>query len=174
MFAYSRSAIAVAVLSSISSAGFAELVDTFDIGEGEFTSTALFQFGNEHQYLYTVHYDGAPTGRDLFDVFGEAQPGFFESVIKSYEFGDFLLGLSIGDDSDEGFGTPPDYFDYWHYWTVELDSGEWGLSMIGFSDRVLSDGSSDGWVFDSNDAPIPASPIGFAMLGLTVLRRKRR
>lgn len=174
MYLFSRSTIAIAMVSFVSSSGLADLVDEFEIGHGEFTSTVLFQFGNEHQYLYTVHYDGAPTGHDLIDLFADAQPGFFESVIESYEFGDFLVGLTIGEDSDEGHGTPPDYLDYWHYWTTEPDSMDWELSLIGFSDRVLGDGSSDGWVFDSNDAPIPAAPIGFTLLGLAAARGKRR
>ena len=118
MLTFTRHGVVVVALSSICGISTAELVDTFDIGTGEFTSTALFQFGNENQYLYRYHYDGELTGRDLFDLAAAAQPEFFEYEIKSYEFGDFLVGVSIGDDFDAGFGTPPDYLDYWHYWTM--------------------------------------------------------
>lgn len=173
MYISSKSAIAIGALYAACPVCLADLVGEFDIGEGDSTSTVLFQFSNENQYLYTVHYDGALTGRNVFDLFEEAQPGFFDPIIESYDFGDFLVGLTIGDDFDEGFGTPPDYLDYWHYWTMEPDSTEWEASMIGFSDRVLSDGSADGWVFNSNDVPIPAPPLTFALIGIAAFRRRR-
>ena len=174
MSLHGKSAITFAVLTSISTTTFAELIDTFEVGEGEFTSSALFQFENENQYLYQVSYSGTQTGRDLFDIIAEAQPDFFDAVIESYSFGDFLVGVTIGEDHDEGYGTPPEYLDYWHYWTIDDGSLNWTESMIGFTDRVVHDGSSDGWVFNSSIAPIPAAPVGFTLLGVIAKRRRRR
>ena len=161
-------------LSCLSTTACADLVDSFDVGEGRYTSTVLFQFGNENQYLYTVHFDGTPTGRDLFDVFAEAQEGFFEPEIERWGFGDFLAGLRIGEDHDHGHGTPPDYLDYWHYWTSDEAVGDWTESMIGFSDRLIVDGSRDAWVFNSADAPIPAPPAFLAIAACALTRRRRR
>jgi hypothetical protein len=112
-------------------------------------------------------------GRDLFDIISEAQPDFFQAAIESYPFGDFLVGVTIGEDHDEGYGTPPEYLDYWHYWTIDDGSENWTESMIGFSDRVIHDGSRDGWVFNSGIAPIPAAPVGFFLLGVIAKRRRR-
>ena len=169
---YGKWVVGVVVACSYSTT-FAELIDTFEVGEGEFKSFMLFQFGNEHQYLYEVSYSGTKTGRDLFDVVSLAQPDFFEATIESYSFGDFLVGVTIGEDHDEGYGTAPEYLDYWHYWTIDDGSDNWGSSMIGFSDRIVHDGSYDGWVFDSNSAPIPAAPVGFLLAGTILFRRRR-
>jgi hypothetical protein len=165
--------MAVVVTCLAHSTLHAEVVGEFEIGLGESTSTTIVQFGNLNQYIFTINYDGTPTGRDVFDFMVDALPGYVTPDIESYEFGDFLYGLSIGDDHDEGFGTPPDYFDYWHYWTKDAMGDEWDSSLVGFSDRYLSDGSVDGWVFDSGDAPIPAPPAFLALFGAGSIRRRR-
>ena len=165
---------AVVVVTLAVSSAHGEVVDEFDVGVGESTSTTIVQFGNGNQYIFNISYDGSPTGRDSFDIIADEMPGYFIPEIKSYDFGDFLLGLSIGDDQDAGFGTPPDYFDYWHYWTKETMADDWESSMIGFSDRILSDGSMDGWVFDSGDAPVPAAPAFLGLLGAGLIRKRRR
>ncbi|MCH2143787.1 MAG: hypothetical protein MK082_01435 [Phycisphaerales bacterium] len=150
-----------------------EIEGEFEVGEGDLTSTIEFQFTNQNQYVYTLRHDGGLTGRDAFDIIESAQPDFFTPIIYSYDFGDFLFGLGIGSDSDEGFGTAPEYLDYWHYWTMEAGDDDWTNSMIGFSDRILLDGSSDGWVFNSNDAPIPAPATFLVALGAGLARRRR-
>ena len=128
---------------------------------------------DQNQYLYTLRYDEPMTGRTAFDLISEEQPGYFIPDIFSFDFGDALFGLEIGDDQDAGFGTKPEYLDYWHYWTKESASADWDMSMIGFSDRILSDGSADGWVFNSNNAPTPAPAAITAVLGLGLIRRRR-
>jgi hypothetical protein len=45
--------------------------------------------------------------------------------------------------------------------------------MIGFSDRIFTDGSVDGWVFNSNNAPIPAPPVIFGAAAWGMIRRRR-
>ena len=165
--------VAIAIASSIISTSYGELVDTFEVGTGEFTSEVLFQFENENQYLYKVQYSGTMTGRDLFDVMIDAQPDFFDATIDSYSFGDFLVDLTIGDDYNGGYGSPPDYLDSWQYWTSDGPFDDWASSMVGFSDRIVQDGSRDAWVFNSANAPIPAAPVGFFMLGTVALRRRR-
>ncbi len=166
--------LAVVVTCLAGSTLHAEVVGEFEIGIGDSTSTSIVQFGNLNQYIFTINYDGSPTGRDVFDLMVEELPGFVIPEIESYDFGDFLYGLSIGDDHDEGFGTPPEYFDYWHYWTKDSMADEWESSLVGFSDRFLSDGSVDGWVFDSGDAPIPAPSTFIALLGAGSIRRRRK
>ena len=63
--------------------------------------------------------------REAFDIIEQDLPDLFNPEIKSYDFGDFLFGLGIGDDYNSGFGTPPDYFDYWHYWTRDSVKHPW-------------------------------------------------
>ena len=158
---------------AIATTSQADIIDTFEVGTGDSTSSLLFQFTNGNQYLYEVSYSGELTGRDAFDVISDAQPDFFIPDITVYDFGDSLTGLVIGSDSDSGFGSPPDYLDYWHYWVRDSDIEPWDFASFGFSDRLLSDGSWDGWVFGSNFAPVPGSGSLLAMIGLSAIRRRR-
>ena len=167
-------AISAALLSLGISTAHADVIDTFEVGAGESTSSLLFQFTNGNQYLYQVSYSGSITGREAFDVISDAQPDFFIPTITEYTFGDSLTGLEIGSDSDSGFGTPPDYLDYWHYWIRDTDLQTWEFASIGFSDRDLSDGSWDGWVFGSDLEPVPGSGTILAMIGLSAIRKRRR
>lgn len=159
---------------SLFSSAQAEIVESFQIGSGDSTSSLIFQFTNGNQYLYEVSYSEPMSGRDAFDVIEAAQSGYFIADIVTFSFGDSLFGLSIGTDQDEGFGTAPEYLDYWHYWTKSDESAEWDFSSVGFSDRILSDGSWDGYVFNSNFAPVPGCASLLAMTGIISSRRRRR
>ena len=152
----------------------AEVVDSFQIGSGDSTSSLVFQFTNGNQYLYEISYSEPMSGREVFDVIEAAQTGYFVPDIVTYSFGDSLYGLSISADQDEGFGGGPGGMDYWHYWTKSDESAEWEFSNVGFSDRMLSDGSWDGHVFNSDFAPVPGCATLLAMTGIVSSRRRRR
>ena len=151
----------------------ADVIETFELGTGGSMSSFVFQFTNGNQYEYELSYDEPMSGQSAVEFIMNEQSGYFIADIVSYSFGDALNGLVIGDDSDEGFGSPPDYLDYWHYWTKEDVTESWESSFVGFGDRMISDGSWDGWVFNSNDAPIPAG-AGFITLSCMVGMRRRR
>lgn len=161
-----------AALSSLASAG---LVGTFDVGNGLHASNLQFDFTNGNTYLYIVRYDGSLTGQDLLDIVKGAQPGFFDFETQSFPFGDALLGVTIGADSDAGLGTPPDFLDFWHYWIKGNVGDPWGFAPVGFADRIVSNGSWDGWVFGSNGEPssIPAPATALVILGVAIRRRRR-
>jgi len=177
-----RSCTLSAVVSSLAgllataSVASAELVGSYSVGTGSNTSRLQFDFTNGNTYLYDVRYDGSLRGDDLFAIVAEAQPGFFSYQIVSFSFGDALFAVTIGADSDAGFGTPPLYLDYWHYWTRSSDQSAWASSNVGFADRIVSDGSWDGWVFNSNSAPaaIPAPAAGVLIAGAAASARRRR
>lgn len=167
-------ALAVAMVASCAGSATADLVGNWTVGTGASASFVQVEFGNGNAYLYECRWDGAMTGQGLFELIASQQVGFFDFEVISFSFGDALFGISIGADADEGFGTPPDYLDYWHYWTRE-GAGQWSESFIGFGDRVVSDGSWDGWVFDSSAAPasVPA-PGAMALLAFVLPRARRR
>ena len=156
--------LTITLTSAVSHADF---VGNYTVGTGAHSSTLQFQFTNGNAYHYEVFYNDTLHGRDLFTIVAAAQPGFFSYQIESFSFGDALLGVTIGSDSDAGFGTAPEYLDYWHYWTMEAGQGAWSESFIGFGDRLVTDGSSDGWVFNSLSAPevVPA-PSALALLSV--------
>ena len=170
-FPHALVVIPVAMCSAVSAG---DIVSTYDVGTGAMTAEIQFDFFNGNTHLYSLHWDGALSGRDVFDVLLSAQPAYFNFEYETYSFGDFLTGLSIGGDTDSGAGTPPDYIDYWHYWTSD-GGGAYEESMIGFNNRMLSDGAADAWVFGHNGAPatIPAPPA-FILLLATMHRRNNR
>lgn len=159
----SRGIATLLALSLGTATAHAELVGSYVVGSGANTSYLQFEFANANTYLYAVRYDGSLRGDDLFAIVAGGQPGFFSYEIVSFPFGDALFGVTIGSDTNAGFGTEPLYLDYWHYWTREPGQGSWASSMIGFGDRTVSNGSWDGWVFDSDSAPTPVP--GPAALG---------
>ncbi len=164
------------VLAGCSATASAELVGSYTVGSGASSSQLLFQFTNTNSYLYEIRYDGALFGDDLLAIAAAAQPGFFSYQVKSFSFGDALLSVSIGADVDTGFGNPPDYLDYWHYWTKELGDTAWTESFVGFGDRAISNGSWDGWVFNSAAAPmaVPTPGVLAVMAVAGSLRRRSR
>jgi len=169
---------ALSTILTLTSSVEAALVASYAIGSGSSTSFVQFEFANSNAYLYEVRYDGALFGDDLLAIIAAAQPGYFGYEIQSFAFGDVLLGVTIGTDTNTGFGTPPDYLDYWHYWTRESDGEGWTESWTGFGDRAVSNGSWDGWVFNSANGPmqVPA-PGTVALLAVTAAwtgTRRRR
>jgi len=177
---FARSLVAATIaalpLASTASVAHAEFVGGWTVGDGANASYLQFEFTNSNTYLYEVRYDGSIRGSDLLGIVAAAQPGFFSYQVISFSFGDALFAVAIGSDSDEGFGTPPDYLDYWHYWTRGSADAPWTASMTGFADRVVANGSWDGWVFNSNAAPsIVPAPASLALLaGAAAVRRRRR
>lgn len=168
-------AAAISGTLTIAGSACADLVGSYTVGTGSNTSYLQFEFANSNAYLYEVRYDGSLRGDDLFAIVAAAQPGFFSYQVVTFSFGDALFGITIGSDTNEGFGTPPAYLDYWHYWTRQSAGSTWTSSMIGFGDRVVSNGSWDGWVFNSDAAPmaVPAPAAGL-MLGVMAMRGPRR
>ena len=169
--------VATVVSSSIASSAAAGLVESFVIGSGAQSSHVQIQFANGNSYLYEVRYDVAGTSRSLFDAIAAAQPGYFAFETIDFSFGTALVGIAIGGDSNAGFGTPPAYLDYWHYWTRGSAAAPWSESWVGFGARVVSDGSWDGWVFDSASEPANVPTPGAAILlalGLAPTSARRR
>ena len=152
------------LVGTAASSASGDLVGSFSVGTGSSASFVQFEFANSNIYLYEVRYDGAIFGDDLFAIIASAQPGYFSYQVQSFSFGDALFGVTIGADSNAGFGTPPAYLDYWHYWVRANESAAWTESFVGFSDRAVSDGSWDGWVFESASAPAAVPAPGVAAL----------
>lgn len=167
---------AVAAVLAVTGLANADLVGSYSVGTGVHASYLQFEFANSNTYLYEVRYDGSLRGDDLFAIVAAAQPGFFSYEAVNFSFGDALFGVSIGADANEGFGSPPNYLDYWHYWTRENGTSAWTSSMVGFGDRTVSNGSWDGWVFNSDAQPsaVPAPGAAFALAAVTTLPRRRR
>lgn len=163
--------LSVVLFASSADAG---LVATFDVGVGSQASNLQFDFTNGNSYLYIVRWDGATTGRDLFDIVAAAQPVFFAFETQTFPFGEALFAVTIGADFDAGFGTPPDFLDYWHYWVRDDARADWGYAQSGFAERLVTEGSWDGWVFGSEGPPSPIpAPAAIALLVIALAPRRR-
>ena len=171
-----NSLMIVSTIAFSATVSHADIVDSFVVGSGASSSYLQFQFANNNTYLYEVRYDGAVFGDDLITIIAAAQPSYFAYQTISYSFGDAIVGISIGSDSNEGFGTPPEYLDYWHYWTRDDALAAWSESWVGFADRAHSNGMQDGWVFGSNSAPasVPTPSACVVIASMLLTRRRRR
>ena len=90
----------------------------------------------------------------------------------TFSFGNFVTGIGLGTDYQYGNGDLWPIENYWHYWT-KVD-GVWEMAMFGASDRILTNGSADAWVFGSGDAPQSVPAPGLALFALTMLHRRGR
>jgi len=171
-----REWMAAAVLLGTSTAG-AAIIDTFDVGAGQYSSSVQIDFANGNGYTFNVHWqDASTTGWDLLLTIA-ADLDSVELDYSTSEFGVFLQGIEVMGDVDWGVGAGwPEIEDYWHYWTAEPGEDDWSFAMVGADLRTVSDGSLDGWVFLSPDAPqalpAPGALLLLAMAG--ACRRRRR
>lgn len=157
------------ICSTLLSQAHGELVETWSVGSGAASAEIQIDFMNGNTYVFDLAFEGEIRGRDVFDLVRDEAATIddlsFDFSLISYSFGDFLTGITLNQDSDYGEGSPPDYLDTWAYWTAE-GAGDWSSSMIGFSDRILVDGSRDAWVFGTGAGPatIPApATVAFAL-----------
>lgn len=164
-------AVAAAIVLS-SPHAFAGIVATFDVGTGASTSTIQVDFSNGNGYLVNLSWTGSMDGFEAMQAVTAAVAGA-QLQYDAYPFGNFVTGIGIGADYEYGTGDLWPIENYWHYWT-EVD-GQWEMAMFGASDRTLTDGSKDAWVFGSSVAPqaVPA-PGAIAVLAMAAVARRRR
>jgi hypothetical protein len=170
-----HAAVAAAIVLS-SSHAIAGIVATYDVGTGASTSTIQVDFSNGNGYVINLSWSTAPDG---FQALQAAMAGIAGAQLQYdvYPFGSFVTGIGIGADYEYGTGDLWPVENYWHYWTEV--NGQWEMAMFGASDRMLTDGSKDAWVFGSSVAPqaVPAPGVA-AQLTVACMwhrfRRKRR
>ena len=164
------SLVAMAACASSVRAG---LVGTFDVGSGSKAATLQFDFENGNSWLATVRWDGSLNGFQALQMVTSGVAGG-QLQFQTFSFGKFVTGIGVGSDWQYGEGDLWPVENWWHYWTAE-QGGDWTSSMIGAEDRMLQDGSRDGWVFGSSAAPaaVPA-PGAAALAGLWIMRGRRR
>ncbi|MDA1177347.1 MAG: hypothetical protein O2931_00985 [Planctomycetota bacterium] len=123
-------------------------------GDGGSVSYLLVDFGGAtpagDSYLFAYYYDiGTPakTGLDLINDLSFSTP--LDVELQNFGFGEFVAGLGI-----ENVITDMPQFSadgrYWEYWLGSHSASAggtviWASSQIGISDRILTNGSIDGW-----------------------------
>ena len=147
------------------------------LGDGDYLSHLVINFSDGGIYEFDVRYsDLMWTGKDLLDFVEQSTD--LETVQNEFEFGGgpvfFLDGISFDGRSNSGFGGGDDW---WRYWIRDGETGEWESPAFGFSDRTISDGSWDGWVYGSANPPVLIPEPGTAWLlagGMMLLGWMRR
>lgn len=153
-----------------------QYVDPIQAGEGFQSAFVHLEFYEGDAHLFEVFFDGETSGFDLLVTLDE-EPGLeFDLQYESFPFGEMVTGLGYDGLFESGDGSGGD--DFWRYWTRDDVDESWGQPMVGPSDRLVDDGTWDGWVFGRDDAPTPLIPVpGVAAMlgvGLMVGGRRRR
>ena len=164
-------AAVAAALVLVSSHAAAGIVATYDVGTGASTSTIQVDFSNGNGYEINLSWTEPMNGFEAMQAIAAAVPAS-QLQYDVYPFGSFVTGIGLGSDFEYGNGDLWPIENYWHYWTEV--NGQWEMAMFGASDRMLSNGSKDAWVFGSSVAP-QAVPAPGALLALVAaVRRPRR
>ena len=146
------------------------------VGFGANTSQIVVDFGPQ-SFEFSVHYDGQITGLAALQMLEDNS--LFRVGTQTFGFGELVSEIDYGGFDFAGTGTGGN--DFWSYYVG--DGSTWNVSGQGASQRLLSDGSSDGWVWAANqstapDVPIavpePASACGLAVLAVAMMTRRRR
>jgi hypothetical protein len=158
-----RTIVVVALVAGFAIPCFADFIN---VGTGANTSFLVIDFKDGAKYQFAVAYDGAADGEDLLTITRDAGLGF-DVTLQSFGFGNFVDGIAYDGHTNSGFGGNEDF---WHYWTSNAaDPPSWALSQVGISDRVVTDGSWDGWVYGSTAEPALVPEPSAAMLILVAL-----
>jgi hypothetical protein len=163
-------AAAFAAIAISNPHAFAGVVASYDVGTGASTSTIQVDFTNGNAYQVTLRWDTAMNGFDALQAATSAITGA-ALAYDAYPFGNFVTGIGFDADYEYGNGDLWPIENYWHYWTEV--NGQWEMAMFGASDRMLTDGSKDAWVFGSSDVP-QAVPAPGALLALVAVARRSR
>ena len=163
-------AAVAAALVLTSSHAIAGIVATYDVGAGLYTSTVQVDFESGNGYLFTLRWTEPTNGFQALQQAIAATQGA-SLQFQSFSFGVFVTGIGVGADFQYGEGDLWPVENYWHYWTEV--NGQWEMAMFGASDRTLTDGSKDAWVFGSGAVP-QAVPAPGAIALLLALRPRRR
>jgi hypothetical protein len=148
--------------------------DAISVGSGTNTATVYVGFKDGAMYEFDVSFDAPAgetfTGLDLIDLVGDETP---LSIAYGYG-GGYVDGMSYEDHGNSGYGGGDDW---WHYWVAEEGDTGWTAPGYGAGDRVVSDGSMDGWIYGSAHTPPaipePATMALLAVGGLAVLARRK-
>ncbi len=88
--------------------------------------------------------------------------------VQSYEWGEMLNGIAYAGHINEGYDGGDDW---WHYWVKDPEQDWISPQTYGASERVVADGSWDGWVYGRATIPEPAVLI-FVGTGVLFVRRR--
>lgn len=157
---------AVAIAGAAGSVAMAAVVP---VGTGGSQAELYVEFADGAAYSFQVAFDGPMTGMGLFDAV-EAATGM--TTMRVFE-GAFIDAVTYDGHSNSGFGGGENW---WHYWIRE-PGGPWTMSFISATDRIVSDGTGDAWIYGHALPPVPepaTALLACAGMVLVLPNRRRR
>jgi len=151
------------------------IIGTFDVGVGSNAASIQFDQEDGDGYIFNVRWDALHyTSWDaIIDI--DAALDSVSITYQTFSWGYFLTGVTIDGDTNYGVGDLWPIENYWHFWVH--DTGSWMQAQFGASDRILTNGLSDAWVFGSSALPqiVPApGAMALTLLSLATCRARRR
>ena len=135
---------------SFSAAASADLLAGYAVGTGANTSSVIidFAFDSADAYLFEYRYDGSATAEDMLLALDAA--GSLDIDTSVFDFGGgpllFVNGFTFdGNSSIPDFNTQGTSWVYWLGDEPVADPATWAEAATGPTQRILGDGSLDGW-----------------------------
>lgn len=138
------------------------------VGTGDNRAEVYIEFGDGATYTFEVAFDDIVNGMELLDIVEAHEP---LTTVRSFG-GMFLDGITYDGHSNIGYDGGENW---WHYWTRD-GGGEWfAPQAYGALDREVHDGSSDGWIYGRDGAPLPEpGTVLLSVAGMAFALRRRR
>ena len=158
-YAAIRAALAALLLFAAlgTAPGHAEPLITQYVGTGSSVSFLTLDFHDNTlnpSYAFGYRYDGAKTGGDLIDAL-IGQAGLNVGFGSFFQPNDFINSFAYQGHVQPGPGASPDFF--WSYW-LGTNGNDWSAAPVGLRNRVLTNGSWDGWSWSTFD-PVTFDPL---------------
>jgi hypothetical protein len=135
--------------------------DLVTLGNGPNKATAVVNFSDGYAVQFDYFFsESSLTGTSLLKKIDNDSTAF-TTDIQSFSFGDFVNGLTYLDKlgtthTNSGYGGGSNW---WHYWVKDLDTDPWiSPEDYGSADRVVTNGTFDGWVYGSERSPVAPTP----------------
>ncbi len=141
-----------------------------DVGTGENSAGLYIEWSDGCVAEFLVNFD-EPTvsGLGLFDTV-EAYSSL-TTLRSDFGFGVFIDGITYNAHSNVGYAGGEDW---WHYW-VKRGDADWVSPPYGASDRVVSSGDMDGWIYGrAGTVPEPSTLLLLCLGGLLVRRARAK
>ena len=166
----------------------AGLISTVVVGDSAapYTYNLTVEFANSNYYNFVLRSTATSlTGENFINTVASYPAAHLTVVQQSFSFGDYVNGITVGNDTSGGYDSTTGQF--WAYWNgTATDPVQWtSPADFGESGRTITPGQADGWVYSTGTtAPqatsfaVPEPGTGLLVVlplaGFLCLRRLRR